>query len=139
MKFRKFKKIVQLASMVFTGIVVLELVAGQELLPHMLWGLLACAVAASLIRVCLFQESLFEGSVWCQAVYLVCVWVTGILCNYLFGWGLAWKTTVSILAEVLIIYFVLRLVNYQFVKSEVKRMNKRLEKSGRGKEDKPSG
>lgn len=139
MKFGKLKKAVQLASMIFTGIVILEMAAGQELRNQMLWGFLLCAGAASLIRACFFQDRLFEGSVLYQAVYLVTVWATGMLCNYLFGWGLSWHNIAGILAEVLIIYFAIRLVNYQLVKSEVKRMNKRLGKSGNEKGDQSSG
>lgn len=138
MKFQKLKKMVQLTSLIFAGIVILEMAAGQELQNRMLWGFLVCAVVSSLVRVCFFKENLFESSVCCQILYLVCVWVLGVLCNFLFGWGLAVTTIVSILAEVLIVYFAIRLVNYQFIKSEVKCMNKHLGKSGERKEDKPS-
>lgn len=138
MKFQKLKKLVQLTSLIFAGIVILEMAAGQKLQNRMLWEFLACAGASSLVKLCFFRESLFENSVWRQIAYLISVWVIGILCNGLFGWGVAWNTIVSILAEVLIVYLAIRLVNYQFIKSEVKRMNKRLGKPGERKEDKPS-
>lgn len=135
MKFKKLKDMVQLTSLIFTGTVVLEAVAGQTLHSRMLWELLICAAASALLKFFFFSGSLYEASVPRQTAYLLLVWLIFLLGNYVSGWGLSMETAISILAEVLVIYFVLRLVNYQLVKMEVKRMNKRLLKSEDKKED----
>lgn len=138
MKFQKLKSVVQLTAMIFTGIVVLEAAAGQSFRSIMIWEILVCAAAAALIKFCFFSESIFERSPFIQSVYLILVWLTTLLCDYLFGWGITKYTALIILAAVLIIYFVIRMLNYQLVKMEVKRMNQRLEKSETGKGKKPS-
>lgn len=139
MKFHKLKAMVQLTSLIFTGIVVLEAAAGQTLPSRMLWELLLCAAAAALLKFCFASESIYEASIPRQTVYLLLVWLIFLLGNYTFAWGLSKRAALSILAEVLIIYFVLRLVNFQLVKRDVKRMNKRLQKSEERKKDKTSG
>lgn len=138
MKFQKLKSVVQLTAMIFTGIVVLEAAAGQSFRSAMIWEILVSAAAAALIKFCFFSENIFERSPFIQSVYLILVWLTALLCNDLFGWGMTKYTALAILAAVLIIYFVIRLLNYQLVKIEVKRMNQRLAKSEKGKEKKTS-
>lgn len=136
MKFQRFKAIVQLASLIFTGIMVLEAAVGQTLTYQVTWGLLICAAAAAFLKFSFFSENLFEASLIRQAAYLILVWLIFLLCNFLSGRGFGKEVAVSILAEVLIIYFAIRMINYQLVKMEVKRMNKRLGESGKRRKDK---
>lgn len=126
MRFHKIKTMMQLTSVIFTGIVVLQALAGQTLNNRILWQILVCAAAASLLKICFFQGILFEYSVWRQAVYLILVWLAGLVSNYLFGWGLRITSIVSILAGVLIIYFVIRIFSYQLIKADTKKMNETL-------------
>lgn len=138
MKFQKLKSVVQLTAMIFTGIVILEAAAGQSFRSAMIWEILVCAVVAALIKFCFFSENIFESSPFIQSVYLILVWLAALLCNDLFGWGMTWYMALVILTAVLIIYFVIRLLNYQLIKMEVKRMNQRLAKSEKGKGKKTS-
>lgn len=126
MRFHKIKTMMQLTSVIFTGIVVLQALAGQTLNNRILWQILVCAAAASLLKICFFQGILFEYSVWRQAAYLILVWLAGLVSNYLFGWGLRITSIVSILAGVLIIYFVIRIFSYQLIKADTKKMNETL-------------
>lgn len=127
MKFQKLKNTVQLTSLIFTGIVVLDAAAGQTFSNGMAWGILVCSALAALLKSCLFTESPFDSSIFRQMAYLLVVWLMFLLCSFILNWGVTWITGLSILAEVLLIYFAIRLINYQLVKMEVKRMNRRLE------------
>lgn len=127
MKFQKLKDTVQLTSLIFTGIAVLGAATGQTFHSGMLWGFLVSSVLSAVIKIRFFSESLFAASIPRQIAYLLSVWLIFISCSLLSGWGVTPKAAVSILGEVLIIYFVIRLVNYQLVKMEVKQMNQRLE------------
>lgn len=138
MKFHKLKNMVQLTSLIFTGIAAIEAAAGQTLNSRTVWEILFCAAAAALLKFFFFSENLFESSILRQTVYLFLVWLIFLLYNYMSGRGLSKGTALSILAEVLIIYFVIRLINYQLVKLEVKRMNRRLQKSEDRKKDQTS-
>lgn len=138
MKFQKLKNMVQLTSLIFTGIAAIEAAAGQTLNSRTVWEILFCAAAAALLKFFFFSENLFESSILRQTVYLFLVWLIFLLYNYMSGRGLSKGTALSILAEVLIIYFVIRLINYQLVKLEVKRMNRRLQKSEDRKKDQTS-
>ncbi|WP_124065918.1 DUF3021 family protein [Clostridium sp. E02] len=128
----KINKITQLTAMIFTGVVLIELLTGKQLNNQFLYEILLSAFGAAVIKRSLFQGILFDSSFFKQAVYLIAVWVYCILCNYLFNWGLTIEGIASILAIVIILYIAIRLLTYQFDKAEVKKMNERLEK----KEDK---
>lgn len=138
MKFHKLKNMVQLTSLIFTGIAAMEAAAGQTLSSRTVWELLLCAAAAALLKFFFFSENLFESSMLRQTVYLFLVWLIFLVCNYMSGRDLSKGAALSILAEVLIIYFVIRLINYQLVRLEVKQMNRRLKKPEDRKKDKTS-
>lgn len=134
MIFQKVKSMLQLTSMIFTAIVVLQALVGQTLGNRLIWQILVCAATASLLKICFFQGVLYEYSVWRQAAYLVLVWLTGLISNYLFGWGLGIENIVSILAEVLIIYFLIRIFSYQLIKADTKKINERLKRTKKEKD-----
>lgn len=136
MKFQKFKNTVQLTCLIFTGIVILEAAFGQMFNNRMVWGILVCSALAALLKSCLFSDRLFEASILRQMGYLILVWILFLVYSFFAGRGLTSETAASILAEVLVIYFAIRLVNYQLVKMEAKRMNQRLEHSEKEKESK---
>lgn len=129
---QKINKITQLTAMIFTGVVLIELITGKQLNNQFLYEILLSAFGAAVIKHSFFQGVLFDSSFLKQAVYLIAVWVYCVLCNYLFNWGLTIEGIASILAMVIILYIVIRLLSYQFDKAEVKKMNEMLEK----KEDK---
>lgn len=133
MKFQKFKNMVQLTCLIFTGIIILETASGQMFNNRIVWGLLVCSALAAVIKFGLFSESLFGASILRQMGYLILVWLLFLMYNFFAGRGLTWEVTASILAEVAVIYAAIRLVNYQLVKMEVKRMNKRLKLSEKEK------
>lgn len=134
MKFQKFKNMVQLTCLIFTGIIILETASGQMFNNRVVWGLFVCSVLAAVLKFILFSESLFGASILRQIGYLILVWLLFLMYNFFTGRGLTWEVTASILEEVAVIYAAIRLVNYQLVKMEVKRMNKRLKLSEKEKE-----
>lgn len=126
MMVKKIKAIIQLTSLIFTGIVLFEMVSNQSFNNRILWALFGCSAIAALLKFCIFSDNLFAASVFHQMLYLFFVWLLFLACNLFSGLGLTVETAISILLQVVIIYFVIRLINYRLVKTEVKHMNEVL-------------
>lgn len=123
---KKIKAIVQLTSLIFTGIVMLEMLFYQSFNNTIVWALIICSAIAACVKCCLFSNRLFVSSIFQQSMYLCFVWLLFLACNYVSGLGCSIQIAISILVKVLIIYFIIRLVNYRLVKTEVKHMNQML-------------
>ncbi len=124
----KIKKIFQLTSMVFTVIVLMQLLLGNELNRTILYEYLACSLLAAMLKHIFFRGIIFEFSIWRQLLYLFLVWLFVITCNFLFHWGMSMASVFASPVMVITIYLVLRLFNYQLEKMEVRKMNELLKK-----------
>ena len=124
----KIKKIFQLTSMVFTVIVLMQLLLGNELSRTILYEYLACSLLAAMLKHIFFRGIIFEFSIWRQLLYLFLVWLFVITCNFLFHWGMSMASVFASPVMVITIYLVLRLFNYQLEKTEVRKMNELLKK-----------
>jgi uncharacterized membrane protein len=124
----KVKKIFQLTAMVFTIIIMIQLLLGNELDNVIIYEYLACSLMAAMLKHTFFRGLIFESSVWKQLLYLFMVWLIVIACNFLFHWDMSRTSIYTSPALVAIIYLVLRLFNYQLEKIEVKKMNELLKR-----------
>jgi hypothetical protein len=124
----KVKKIFQLTAMVFTIIIMIQLLLGNALNNVIIYEYLACSLMAAMLKHIFFRGLIFESSVWRQLLYLFMVWLIVIACNFLFHWGMSRTSIYTSPALVTIIYLVLRLFNYELEKIEVKKMNELLKR-----------
>lgn len=121
------KKVFQLTSMVFTIIVLLQMIMQHTLDSKMLYGMLGVSFAASLLKVILFKGILFEFSIGRQVAYLLIVWGLVLIFNFTFNWHMTIIDMLVNLIFVTVTYLCLRLISYHFVREDAKKMNQRLE------------
>jgi hypothetical protein len=57
-----------------------------------------------------------------------------IASNYLFNWDMSLSSIFSTFIEVILIYLCVRLINYQYEKIEVKKMNEILDRNRKNKQ-----
>lgn len=129
----KIKKIFQLTAMVFTVIVMMQLLLGNELNNVILCEYIVSALLAAMLKHIFFTGLMFDSSVWRQLLYLFMVWLIVITCNFLFHWDMSRTSIYTSPFLVTIIYLVLRLFNYQLEKIEVKKMNELLKRKRESK------
>jgi hypothetical protein len=129
----KIKKIFQLTAMVFTVIVLMQLLLGNELNNVILCEYMVSSLLAAMLKHIFFKGLMFDSSVWRQLLYLFMVWLIVIACNFLFHWDMSRTSIYTSPFLVTIIYLVLRLFNYQLEKIEVKKMNELLKRKRENK------
>ncbi len=129
----KIKKIFQLTAMVFTVIVLMQLLLGNELNNVILCEYMVSSLLAAMSKHIFFKGLMFDSSVWRQLLYLFMVWLIVIACNFLFHWDMSRTSIYTSPFLVTIIYLVLRLFNYQLEKIEVKKMNELLKRKRENK------
>lgn len=129
----KIKKIFQLTAMVFTVIIMMQLLLGNELNNGILCEYMVSALLAAMLKHIFFTGLMFDSSVWRQLLYLFMVWLIVIVCNFLFHWDMSRTSIYTSPFLVTIIYLVLRLFNYQLEKIEVKKMNELLKRKRENK------
>lgn len=127
--FGKIKNFVQLTSIIFTILILMEVVGGIKTDNQIVLAMLTCSLAASLLKLCFFPEVLFEYSPLRQTVYLLLVLFIAIVCNYIWGQIMTIDKILSTASLVVLVYLIIRLVNYQFVRKEAQKMNEYLKKT----------
>ena len=128
------KTILQLTSIVFTVVIVFQLVTGQQLNNVRLYELLALSLVLSLIKFIINKYIISKDSVFNPLSYIVIIWLMVIASNYLFNWNMSLSSIFSTFIEVILIYLCVRIINYQYEKIEVNKMNEILDRNRRNKQ-----
>jgi len=123
------KQILKLTSVVFTVIILFQLVTEQHLDNTKLYELLALSLVLSLIKVIINKYIISEDSVFNPLSYIIVIWLMVIASNYLFSWNMSLSSIFSTFIEVILIYLCVRIINYQHEKIEVKKMNEILDRN----------
>jgi len=129
MIFKYLKQILKLTSVVFTVIILFQLVTEQHLDNTKLYELLALSLVLSLIKVIINKYIISEDSVFNPLSYIIVIWLMVIASNYLFSWNMSLSSIFSTFIEVILIYLCVRIINYQHEKIEVKKMNEILDRN----------
>lgn len=128
------KQILKLTSVVFTVIILFQLVTEQSLNNTKLYELLALSLVLSLIKVIINKYIISEDSVFNPLSYIIVIWLMVIASNYLFSWNMSLSSIFSTFIEVILIYLCVRIINYQHEKIEVKEMNEILDRNRKNKQ-----
>jgi hypothetical protein len=128
------KTVLQLTSIVFTVVIVFQLVTGQQLNNVRLYELLALSLVLSLIKLIINKYIISKDSVFNPLSYIVVIWLMVIASNYLFNWNMSLSSILSTFIEVILIYLCVRIINYQYEKIEVNKMNEILDRNRRNKQ-----
>jgi len=134
MIFKYLKQILKLTSVVFTVIILFQLVTEQHLDNTKLYELLALSLVLSLIKVIINKYIISEDSVFNPLSYIIVIWLMVIASNYLFSWNMSLSSIFSTFIEVILIYLCVRIINYQHEKIEVKKMNEILYRNRKNKQ-----
>ena len=129
MIFKYLKQILKLTSVVFTVIILFQLVTEQHLDNTKLYELLALSLVLSLIKVIINKYIISEDSVFNPLSYIIVIWLMVIASNYIFSWNMSLSSIFSTFIEVILIYLCVRIINYQHEKIEVKKMNEILDRN----------
>lgn len=128
------KRISKLASVIFTVIIVFQLTLGQQLNNNILCVLLILSLFSSLIKVIMNKYVISKDSIFNPLLYIILVWLIVIASNYIFHMGMSLLSIFLTFFEVILIYVCVRLINYQYDKIEVKKMNEILDKNRKNKQ-----
>ena len=128
------KTILQLTSIVFTVVIVFQLATGQQLNNIRLYELLALSLVLSLIKFIINKYIISKDSVFNPLSYIVIIWLMVIASNYLFNWNMSLSSIFLTLIEVILIYLCVRIINYQYEKIEVNKMNEILDRNRKNKQ-----
>ncbi|EKQ56097.1 MULTISPECIES: DUF3021 family protein [unclassified Clostridium] len=123
------KPILKLTSIVFTVIILFQLITKQELNNSILYELLGLSLVLSLIKSIINKYIISEDSIFNSLSYIIIIWLMVIGSNYLFNWNMSLSAMFSSFIEVILIYICVRLINYQHEKTEVKKMNEILDRN----------
>jgi|GEM_PF-1991103 len=134
MIFKYSKKVLQLTSVVFTVIVLFQLVTEQHLNNTRLYELLALSLVLSLVKVIINKYIISVDSIFNPLLYIIIIWLMVLASNYLFKWNMSLLSIFSTFAEVILIYICVRLINFQYEKIEVKKMNEILDRNRKNKQ-----
>ena len=134
MNFKYLKQIFKLTSVVFTVIILFQLVTKQHLDNTKLYELLALSLVLSLIKMIINKYIISEDSIFNPLFYIIIIWLMVIASNYLFNWDMSLSSILSTFIEVILIYLCVRLINYQYEKIEVKKMNEILDRNRKNKQ-----
>ncbi|MVX65308.1 DUF3021 family protein [Clostridium chromiireducens] len=134
MIFKYSKKVLQLTSVVFTVIVSFQLVTEQHLNNTRLYELLALSLVLSLVKVIINKYIISVDSIFNPLLYIIIIWLMVLASNYLFKWNMSLLSMFSTFAEVILIYLCVRLINFQYEKIEVKKMNEILDRNRKNKQ-----
>ena len=116
------KKTFRLTAIIFTAIVIIQLLFNNLLTNEMLWELLAFAFVAAALRYAFFHKKTLGG----QAAYLATLWLLMIPANYLFEWRMSAAKVAANAVVIAITYVFIAFFMYQRDKVEVAEMNERL-------------
>lgn len=134
MVFEYFKKILKLTSVVFTMVVLFQLITGQHLNNNILYDLFALSLILTLIKVLINKYIIPEDSIFNSLFYIIIIWLMVIASNYIFNWNMSISSIFLTFIEIPLIYLCVRIINYQHDKKEVKKMNEILDRNRKNKQ-----
>ncbi|NMF07923.1 hypothetical protein ACUH7Y_18105 [Clostridium beijerinckii] len=133
MTFKYLKEILKLTSVVFTVITLFQLITKQSLDNEKLCELLALSLSLSLIKMVINKYIISKDSIFNPLLYIIIIWLMIAASNYLFNWNMSLLLMLSTFIEVIFIYICVRLINYQYEKIDVKKMNEILDRNRKNK------
>lgn len=133
MTFKYLNKILKLTSVVFTVITIFQLITKQSLDNEKLCELLALSLSLSLIKMVINKYIISKDSIFNPLLYIFIIWLMIAASNYLFNWNMSLLLMLSTFIEVIFIYICVRLINYQYEKIDVKKMNEILDRNRKNK------
>ncbi|MBN7577302.1 hypothetical protein [Clostridium beijerinckii] len=133
MTFKYLKEILKLTSVVFTVITLFQLITKQSLDNKKLCELLALSLSLSLIKMVINKYIISKDSIFNPLLYIIIIWLMIAASNYLFNWNMSLLLMLSTFIEVIFIYICVRLINYQYEKIDVKKMNEILDRNRKNK------
>ncbi|ALB45339.1 DUF3021 family protein [Clostridium beijerinckii] len=129
MTFKYLNKILKLTSVVFTVITLFQLITKQSLDNEKLCELLALSLSLSLIKMVINKYIISKDSIFNPLLYIIVICLMIAASNYLFNWNMSLLLMLSTFIEVILIYICVRLINYQYEKIDVKKMNEILDRN----------
>lgn len=133
MTFKYLKEILKLTSVVFTVITLFQLITKQSLDNEKICELLVLSLSLSLIKIVINKYIISKDSIFNPLLYIVIIWLMIAASNYLFNWNMSLSLMLSTFIEVIFIYICVRLINYQYEKIDVKKMNEILDRNRKNK------
>lgn len=133
MSFKYLKEILKLTSVVFTVITLFQLITKQSLDNEKICELLVLSLSLSLIKIVINKYIISKDSIFNPLLYIVIIWLMIAASNYLFNWNMSLSLMLSTFIEVILIYICVRLINYQYEKIDVKKMNEILDRNRKNK------
>lgn len=127
------KKTLRLTAIVFTIIVLFQLLAKQNFNNSVLYDFLAFSFIAALIKVIFSKYFSSDHLILHHLLYLIVIWLLAIISNIIFEWQLSLASIFLTFFEIVLIYICVRFINFQHDKSDVKRMNEILNKNRENK------
>ncbi|RII34856.1 DUF3021 family protein [Clostridium chromiireducens] len=134
MIFKYSRKVLQLTSVIFTVIILFQLLTEQHLDNTRIYELLALSLVLSLVKIIINKYVISVDSIFNPLIYIIIIWLMVLASNYLFNWNMSLISIFSTLAEVILIYLCVRLINFQYEKIEVKKMNEILDRNRKNKQ-----
>lgn len=129
MTFEFFKRILKLTSVVFTVIVLFQLISGQNLNNQIVYSLLSLSLILTLIKVLINKYIIPRDSIFNSLLFILIAWAMVISSNYIFSWNMSMNTIFLTSIQTVVIYILVRIINYQHDKVEVKKMNEILDRN----------
>ena len=134
MIFEYLKKILKLTSVVFTIVVLFQLLTGQHLDNNILYELFALSLILTLIKVLINKYIISQDSIFNSLFYIIIIWFMVIASNYIFKWNMSISSIFLTFIEIPLIYLCVRIINYHHDKKEVKKMNEILDRNRKNKQ-----
>lgn len=129
MTFEYLKKIMKLTCVVFTVVVLFQLISGQNLNNNILYDLLGLSLILTLIKVLINKYLIPRDSIFNSIFFIFIAWVMVIGSNYIFSWNMSISTIFLTSIQIVVIYVLVKIINYQHDKIEVKKMNEILDRN----------
>ncbi|WP_160689915.1 hypothetical protein [Clostridium sp. C2-6-12] len=129
MTFEYLKRILKLTSIVFTVVVFFQLISGQNLNNQILYDLLGLSLILTLIKILINKYIIPRDSIFNSLLFILIAWVMIIGSNYILGWNMSIKTIFLTSLQTIVIYILVKIINYQHDKIEVKKMNEILDRN----------
>lgn len=128
MTFEYLKRILKLTSIVFTVVVLFQLIGGQNLNNQILYDLLGLSLILTLIKVLINKYIIPRDSIFNSLLFILIAWAMVIGSNYIFSWNMSINTIFLTSIQTVVIYILVKIINYQHDKIEVKKMNEILDR-----------
>jgi hypothetical protein len=127
MTFEYLKKILKLTSVVFTVIVLFQLICGQNLNNTILYELFGLSLILTIIKLLINKYIIPRDSIFNYVSFIIIAWIMVIISNYIFIWNMSTNSMLLTSIQIVLIYLLVKIINYQHDKIEVKKMNEILD------------